>query len=481
MSDAPGHVVTIGERPAANAAAPSTANGFAVGYTERGGLDPILVLSLADAENKLGGRLTDAPVFYDSLDTAFREGATAVYAKRIVGTGAKAANKALVQEDGKTVILLTALSVGSWGNGLKVTSAASGEGFILTIKLDEVTVETSPVLATAAEAIVYLNENSEYVEAAAGEKEGDPKNQTVTLAEGDDKHGSATTGNLEEALAKFGRDLGPGQVAAFGFTSEAVHKALLAHATSNNRRALLDLEDTDDEGDLAEASTKLRTVENSGARFGGAFAPWATIPGLSSSTTRTVPYSAVQMGLIARSEGEGNNPNKAAAGKRGRARYATGLTASFTDAQRATLNDAGVNAAILVRGIVTTFGNRTLTNPTTDSNWKSFSASRVIMGVAAKAGDVLENYDFEQIDGHGYVFKQLEGDLSGNACMPYYLDNAFYGQTPQEAFQVNTGPDVNTPASIAAEEIRAQITVRVSPTGERLEVEVVKVASTESI
>lgn len=478
---APGHTVTIGDRPAANAAAPSTANGFMVGYTEKGSTDPTLILSLADAENKLGGRVTDAPTLYDSLDTAFREGATAIYVRRIVGTGAKAATKPLLDSESKTVIVLTADSVGAWGNELKVESKATAGNFVLTIKLAGVTVEATPSFATSAEAIEWLNANSNYVTAAAGEKTGDPKDQTVELKEGDDKHGSATTGNLEEALDALSRDLGPGQVAAPGFTAEAVQKALLEHAAANNRRALIDLPNVTSPSELVAASTALRGVEGHAARYGAAYSPWAVIPGLSLGATRTVPYSAVQMGLIARSEAEGNNPNKAAAGKRGRARYAQSLTATFTDEQRDTLNDAGVNAAILVRGVVTTYGNRTLTNPTTDPQWKSFSASRVVMGVAAKAGEVMENYDFEQIDGHGYIFKALEGDLSGDACMPYYLDNALYGTTPAEAFQVNTGPDVNTPATIEAEEIKAQIVIRVSPTGEVLEVEIVKVASTESI
>jgi hypothetical protein len=103
------------------------------------------------------------------------------------------------------------------------------------------------------------------------------------------------------------------------------------------------------------------------------------------------------------------------------------------------------------------------------------------MGVAALASEVLESYDFEQIDGHGYVFKKLQGDLSGAACMPFYLDNALYGTTPAEAFFVNTGPDVNTPTSIEAEEIKAQIGIRVSSTASFLEVEVVKVPIGESL
>jgi hypothetical protein len=483
VSPAPGHSVTIGSRPAATQAAPSTANGFMVGYTEKGSdTEPVLVVSPADAQEKLGGRVADAPTLYDALDVAFREGASHIYVGRIVGTGAKAASEILVDSESKKVLKVSAKSKGAWGNNLKAKAATSGEGFILTIELSGSIVETSPLLATSAEAVEWAKNSSKYVTIEAeSESTKDPKEQTIELKSGDDKHGSANTANLETSIALFTKDLGPGQVSAPGFTSEAVQKVLLAHATANNRRALLDDPDGGSASTISGHAIALRSVPNNGARFGTMLAPWAVVPGLSSSTTRTVPYSAVQTGLIARAEAEGRSPNEAVAGKLGKARYATGLTASFTDAQLEELNNAGVIAAKLVRGVPTTFGDRTLTNATTDSNWRGFAASRCIMAVAANAGIVMENFDFAQIDGHGYIFKKLEGALKGEACMPLYLADALYGQTPDEAFQVNTGPDVNTPATIAAGEIKAQITLRVSPSGEFLTTEIVKVATTEAL
>ena len=97
------------------------------------------------------------------------------------------------------------------------------------------------------------------------------------------------------------------------------------------------------------------------------------------------------------------------------------------------------------------------------------------MAACALTELVLENYDFEIIDGHGYVFKDLQAAVVGEACMPLYQANALYGQTPEEAFSVNTGPDVNTPQSIAAEEIKVQLAIDVSPTAKNLVAEVVKV------
>lgn len=476
---APGHVVTIGDRAASPIAAASTSNGFLVGVTERGSVDePIKVVSLADAVERIGERVAANPYLYDALDCAFREGASVVYIARATGAEADTAEDAAVDAGGKTAFTVAAKSPGAWGNDIDVAITLSGGSVTLVVKEGGTTVETSPALGTNAEVVEWAK-SSPYITVTIGaEDAADAKTQTLELEGGKDDVAGVGTTQIEASLDVLTKDLGPGQVAAPGFTSEAVHKALLAHAAETNRRALLD---DPVESTVAELVSHATALRGPNARYGALFASWAYVPGVSLGTERKVPYSGIQMGLIARSEAEGNNPNRAAAGPRGKSKYATGLVTPFTDTERGELDDAGVIASILVRGVVTTYGNVTLVNQTTEPNWKSFSASRLVMGVAAAASQILESYDFEQIDGRGYVFKKLQGDLSGGACMPFYLDNALYGTSPDEAFFVNTGPDVNTPTSIAAEEIKAQIGIRVSPTASFLEVEVVKVPTTESL
>lgn len=478
---APGHNTTIGDRAASPIAAASTSNGFLVGITEKGDTEtPIKAVSLADAIDKTGERVTANPYLYDALDCAFREGASVVYIARAVGGEADTAEAEAVDAGGKKTLRFLAKSPGDWGNDAKAEITLSGGNITIVVKVDGTVVESSPALGTNAEAVEWSKSSEifDIEDISAAEEAGDAKTQTLTLAGGKTDIAGVGTEEIEAALEVLTKDLGPGQIAAPGFTTEAIHKALLTHAQASNRRALLDDPVETTASELVSHATALRGPL---ARYGAIYGSWAVIPGLSLGTTRKVPYSGIQMGLIARAESEGFNPNKAAAGPRGKSRYATNLVTLFTDTEREELNDAGVTASILVRGVVTTYGNVTLVNQTTEPNWKSFSASRLVMGVAALADEILESYDFEQIDGHGYVFKKLQGDLAGGACMPFYLDNALYGTTPDEAFFVNTGPDVNTPTSIAAEEIKAQIGIRVSPTGEHLETEVVKVNVTESL
>lgn len=481
----PGSIVTIGERVAAALAAPSTTNGFIVGFTERGRTDgPDLVLSLADFAQKCGERLSGNPEVYDAVDVAFREGASAIYIGSIVGPAVATAQEDLLDADDDPTLRVTARSPGDWGNDIDVACVLTGGDFVLTVSYLDSVVEASPSLANNTEAVQWAEQSSNYIRledlSTEYEPTTDPKTQDIALAGGDRDHSNATTTEFDAALDLFAGDLGPGLVAAPGFPTSDAYESLLNHAGSKNRRALLDGVDTANEGTLVAASTALRGLEGLVGRFGKFCAPHAVVPGLSLSTTREVPYSAVELGRTARAEAEGKNPNVAAAGKNGGARYATGLTQSFTDAQREALSDAGVSVAILRRGTPVMMGDRTLTNPLTDGDWKSFANSRLVMAAAAAAGVVLEDYQFEQIDGRGYIFSKLHGDLTG-AMMPFYLANALFGQTPEEAFQINTGPDLNTPQTIAAQEIHAQIALRVSPSGEVLTTEIVKVPTTEAL
>lgn len=479
---APGHSVTIGERPSARTAPSSTSNAFVVGLAERGPNDrAVLTRSLAEYIEKCGARTTDSARLYDAVDVAFREGCSAIYVSRLFGAGQATATEDLLDVSNDPTLRVSASSPGEWGNDIDVQATVDGSTFQLIISYLDETVETTPALADNTEAVDWAAANSSYVVledlSTVYDPTTDPKAQTIALIGGDDDGAAATTDDLVDALDRFTKDLGPGQVAAPGFTALAAQQAVRDHAADNNRRGVLDLPDGDKDA-LVSSALALRGIAG---RYAASFGPWAIVPGVSRGTHRTVPYSAVQLGLIARAESESANPNVAAAGKRGRARYAYELTQHFTDAERESLNNAGANIAILIKGVVTTYGNRTLTNPLTDGDWKWFSASRLVMGVAAAANDVLANYDFEQIDGRGFIFSALKGDLAGRACLPFFLANALYGQTPDEAFQVNTGPDQNTPTTIENGEMHAQISLRVSESGELLTVEIVKVPTTESL
>lgn len=480
----PGEETTLGERPAARTASPSTSAGFLAGFTERGPIDEAkLCVSITDLEDKFGGRLQGDPELYDAADAAFHEGSTAIYVGRTTGDNPVKATKILVDEAGKTCLTVTAKDVGEYGNSIKAQVTVAEGKFTVIVSREGHVLESSGAKTTVEEAIAWAEKTAEWVDLAGGESKLSPKAQTVTLAGGKAELGSADGSNLITTFALFPKDWGPGQVAVPNFAGdEEAHLVAAVHCALNNRRGLLDDVQSADANELIATATPLRAAENDGARFIALFGSWAIIPGLTQGTERTCPYSGVQMGIIARSESEGNNPNKPAAGsKRGKARWALGLDVVFSKGDRELLHAAGVTCSVLKRGVPTTFDDRTLVDPLADKDWLSFASSRMVMAVSELTRQVLEDFEFEDIDGHGYIFNDLAGQIGGRACKGFYEEDALYGATPQEAFAVNTGPQVNTPASIEAEEIKAQVAVRTSPKGNMLTAEVVKVPISESV
>jgi hypothetical protein len=242
--------------------------------------------------------------------------------------------------------------------------------------------------------------------------------------------------------------LGPGQVCAPGLTSTPVHEAILAHLEATHRCGLLDLPAGDDAA-LEAAVTALYDV--AGVRFAQALAP---------------------AGLIARADLLGN-PNQPAAGINGISRLALGLTQDYTDDEREALNEAGVTLAKLVYGDVRTYGARTAAGPN-DAGWLWFANSRVVMAVTHESDAIAQNYLFRQIDGRRQIFAALEADLRG-MLLVHFNAGALYGATPAEAFDVDTGPSVNTTETIIAGEIHATVRVKTSPSAEWVVINIVKV------
>jgi hypothetical protein len=122
---------------------------------------------------------------------------------------------------------------------------------------------------------------------------------------------------------------------------------------------------------------------------------------------------------------------------------------------------------------VRTYGYRTAAGPD-DTNWLWFGNSRVIMAIAHESDALAENYVLRQIDGRGQLFAALETDLRG-MLLAYYNAGALFGETPQDAFDVDTSSAVNTIETIAAGEVHATIRVKCSPAAEWVRIDVVKV------
>jgi hypothetical protein len=474
----------------------NTGTAFVVGLTERGPVgEAIHATSPWRAQLVFGGRVAYGYVF-DTLDVAARDELGEFYVSRIVGPDAVAATADLFDAAGSTpgdvALVVTAAGPGAWYDGISVEidpDDGSGTEFQVIITHDvDGTLETSPLLADRAAAVEWAATNS-YIRLAEGPSNADPRAQTVTLEGGDDDRAGITNDEIAAALDAFHRHLGPGQVAAPGFTTTEVHELLYEHAEERNRVAIPDAPDIgagETVADYVDALTDpstgagLALRDHASARFGGQpFAPWVTVPGVARGTTRTVPPSAIVLGLIARSD-RGGSANVAVAGENGQSQVGLGLTASFTETQGETLNSNGVNYLRDRRGVVEIYGFRTAVDPDGQlSDYVQLSAMRLLMQIRALGEEIAERYVFAQIDGKGLKIGQFEGDLIG--MVDRFYPHSIYGATVDEARRVETGQDVNPVEQLRDGILAAVISVRPSPFAELVQVSIIKRPITEPV
>jgi phage tail sheath protein FI len=449
-----------------------TGTAFIVGLANRGPTTiPVLVRSLAEYVSHFGPRVSYGTL-YDTLDVAFHEGLDHAYVVRNVGPAAVTASKNLVNAGSENTLEVKATSPGEWGNSIKVAVVAGSieTNFKLHVLYEGTLVEASPDLETT-EAAVGWAANSAYITLKDLAK-GDPKVQEVTLASGADDRASVNSTVITAGLALFTADLGAGQVAVPGNTAEAVQDAILAHCASTLRVPVIDVADTATAATILSDASALRSA--SGAKQGGAFAPWDIAPGIAPGTTRTVPPCARQLGAIARVDASTGNPNTAAAGEtNGRARYVIGLSQTYSAADRESLNGAGVNVSILDGGVPTTFGWRTFANPITTPGWVPLSSARLMMSLAYGAKKVLKRYFFAQLDEQGESVAKAQGAIENEVVKPAFTDRAIFGATEAEACSVEVTEEVS-PTDGSVGKLEATLVARPSKFAEVIELTVVE-------
>jgi phage tail sheath protein FI len=297
----------------------------------------------------------------------------------------------------------------------------------------------------------------------------------AALTTGADDNSGITDNQRQAALAYFTRDLGPGQISIPGNVTGGNRTALIAHGRAYNRQALLDGSDTSSSSALVTEGQGLQ-----GDEYGALLAPWIYVPGVIPGFPRTVPPSALVAGLMARSDSS-HSPNEPAAGANGVARYALGVDqAPWTDTQLSDLNDAGVNVIRYLDGQVTLYGYRTLAKWTADRSWLNLANQRLRLKITAEAAAIAKSFLFAELDGRGRKIAEFAGALTG-LLNGYYNDGSLYGETPDEAFSVDVGEAVNTPTTLAAGELRAVLTMRMSPFAEIVRIEIVKVSTEQSL
>jgi hypothetical protein len=501
----------------------STGSWFVIGNASGIANVPVPVSSIGDFTKYFGrsvngsitGRYTftsgsvtlDSTTIYDALDVFFREGGTNAY---VVAMAPASGGTTATTTVGTNVY--TANSIGTWANaasgstnGLIITIANvtvnSYTTYNVTITYNGTTLATSPGLFTEIDIKNWVNSLPSLsslctVTTTTGSSALPSANTSVSVYLGS---GTTSTAGSEgstlptfptngsTALATLSTLYGPGQVSAPGVTDNPSYALIANHAQAYNRVALLDGVSGATASTLVSAVQTLQGAATD-ASYASIFAPWVIAPGIintnpsgSTATTfsRTVApsaFAAAKMSMV----DINNDCNVPAAGViNGDATYITGIQTVYSATDRATLNSNGVNVIRLIEntGQIALYGFRSCSF---DPNWVFLNNVRFRMQVVRDFDNIAENFVFQEIDGRGQLFAKLASALSGQ-CQAYWVRNSIYGQSPASAFSVNTGTALNTPATIGAGQINAQVNLRMSPFGELVSVNVTKYAINANI
>lgn len=474
----PGVTVTTSVAPPSSGPPIRTGTAFFAGTAGQGRTDVAeRIESISDFERLYGERASYS-YLRDAVDTYFREGGGSAYVVRVVGDAAAASSVELDDSSDDPTILVSAYGPGEFADDWTASVAVASGVTTLTIENGEGEVIDTYSTTEGKDGLLAY-EGFKYVvltDAHAGN--GDPKIVTdAGFAGGSDDLAGITDADWESALDLFVKGYGPGQVLAPGQTDADIQAALLEHAEANNRVALLDAPNTDVLATIEAAATAAR--DTGLGSFGAMFGPWAKVPGATSGTSRSVPYSAVQAGLEARRD-RVQSPNVPASGRDYPLRYVQSLAYEFTDDDRTELIEYGVNVAKSVGGVRETYGYRSLSDPDTDANWVQFNYSRLRMAITAVMEDIGESFLFDQIDGKGLKLSEFGSAITGG-LMVFYVAGSLFGETPDEAFRVDTGPSINTAETLSAGELHAVAACRFSPHAEVVLIEIVKTPITQSV
>lgn len=488
----PGTTVNVTTATTPNNPPSSTGTLFAVGQTQRGPVGAAINLSsLAQYIALCGPRTFNGatPTLYDAIDVFFQEGGQQAYLSRVSGVNA-AAGSLILKDRAVTplnTLTVSALGPGTWGNAITVavSNGTVANSYVLTIVNGSVT-EESPNLFSPTDAVNWAASYSATVTIANnGSATAAPNNNPAVLA------ATALAGGLDDtaptdtvwttALAVFGSELGPGQVAAPGRITPVVWEGLITHGQSFNRFALLDGENVATASTIeADAGTVQGAVTD--ASYGMMLAPWVIYngPPTGSATPaypRTVAPSALVAGLMARSDASGNNADVAAAGNNGISRTAANVTQTYSASDRGSLDAAGVGVIRNYRGDIQLYGYTSLS---ADPNWSDVGNVRLRMQIIDGVHLIGDQFAFADIDAQGQLAAAFGGQITA-FLNTLYDQGALFGATPAAAFFVNVGPSVNTPATAAARQLVAQIGIRMSPTADLVVINITRYPVNQSL
>ena len=468
---------------------------FVVGQCERGSTSKAqLVGSLSQFEELYGGRVPYGST-WDAIQCFFEEGGTKAYVGRTVGPSPSVSTLTLVDRAGTPVstLRIDAVNAGAWGQEIEVAVANGDESdtFKLTITYEgdgNVGTEVYNNLATPAAAVTAL-ENSAYVRgvnlasATAAPNNNPAVISATALASGSDDRTNITSTHYTNTLDLFDQGLGSGCVAVPGQATANVGSVLQTHARANNRLALHAIQSGQSKSQAITAvATAKSALGSPGLEYSGFFWPWVKVPD-GSGATRTISPEGYVAAMRARAHEE-EGPGRVPAGQIAVSRFVVDTETTLSRDDINDLNDVNISPIAEVNGAIQLYGWRSLSAD--KANYEYLTQRDVVNFVAFDLSQEAEQFVFRTIDGQGRLFSDVNAKITARLELLRAAGQLFertddLGNQLDPGYRVDTSTAVNTPATIAQNQIIADVSIRPSASAGLIKIRITKAAINGSV
>ena len=463
---------------------------FVVGLTERGPSDePVLIQNLGEFEDVFGGYLTGTYT-HSTVETFFEEGGTRAYVARAVGSASATVGSIVLYDSAEPVITLTANGAGAWSSDVEVvvTQPTAGSTFKIDIWYDGAQKYSTGTVSTASQAAGRINLSAiaqRYVNATVNNTTLIPDAAALTaLSAGNSYHNLVTQATYESQLGLFNDALGSGAVVCPENSSDTMSAALIEHANTYSRVALLF---TDENAPLSGASgvktTALTLQAEDGAEHAALYYPWVEVPTGVPGVTRYIP----PVGYVAGKRAVAHNqtgPHLPAAGLISAAGFVVGLKSDINKAVGDDLDANYVNPIRIIQNTIRVYGARSLSADT--DNFRYITQQDVVNTIVTECYRSIEDVVFSSIDGRNTIFANVESRLISvlsvmrnlGALYPAFDAN---GKQLDNGYVVKCDTSLNSTLQLSEGLVKAKVGVRVSSVGDRIEIDIVKSNLTSTV
>jgi hypothetical protein len=365
---------------------------FIVGQTQKGSTTPTVIRSMREYIAEFGAR-TGGSAMYDAAELALRSGVAELVVTRAVGPSPVKAS--LNIDTGKIVV--TAKDFGAFANSFTAEWVDADDKLVVVTDVGT----ESYVGTTAAELIAAANASDTIVVTSSGTLPS--SNQAAAnLTSGADDYANVVWATT---LATITPDLGPGAIATPGVAHGDSGSALAAHASTNDRLALLTVASG---SSLSTATSAAATIRGYTGSTHAAFVwPYVSVPD-GTGAQRLVDPTAFAAGLRARAHAVGIGESALAE------RYARQVVdvapeIATTSADWVTANTARISVVRTVAGVTRLYSWQTVAASKT--NLLPAQYRDMINALAYGGSVILESYVGQP--GTAATYSAAAGELSG--------------------------------------------------------------------